>query len=124
LAARSALGCQGAIGSTSPIVFELAGGAWTERAPMPTARGGTACAAVADRLVVAGGEGNPGDPSGVFPQVESYDAAADAWTALAPMPSPRHGLGAAAANGRIYFPGGANRQGFGAVATHEIFTPP
>ncbi|MBX3157835.1 MAG: hypothetical protein KF773_17840 [Deltaproteobacteria bacterium] len=117
-------GRRGSIGSTSPIVFELAGGAWTERAPMPTGRGGTACGVVAGRLIVAGGEGNPAEPSGVFPQVEAYAPAANAWTSLPEMPTPRHGLGAAAVGGRLYFPGGANKQAFGAVATHEVLTPP
>lgn len=113
------------IGSTSPIVYELAPGAgWIERAPMPTGRGGTGCGVIGGRIVVVGGEGNPAPGSrGVFPQVEAYDAARDAWDTLAPMPTPRHGMGAAAWDGRLYVPGGANQEGFGAVATHEILTP-
>ena len=113
------------IGSTSPIVFELTPGAgWIQRAPMPTARGGTACGVIGDRIIVAGGEGNPAAGSrGVFPQVEAYDAVADTWATLAPMPTPRHGMGAAAWDGRLYVPGGADQQAFGAVATHEILTP-
>jgi N-acetylneuraminic acid mutarotase len=91
---------------------------------MPTARGGTACGVIGDRLVVVGGEGNPAPGSrGVFPQVEAYDAAANAWQTLAPMRTPRHGMGAAAWDGKLYVPGGANQQAFGAVATHEILTP-
>jgi hypothetical protein len=38
------------------------------------------------------------------------------------MPTPRHGMGAAATGGRLYVPGGATVQAFGAVATHEILT--
>lgn len=117
-------GRQATIGSTSPAVYEFTpGGGWVERAPMPTARGGTACGVVADRIIVVGGEGNPNDASGVFPEVESYDPAQNAWTTLAPMRTPRHGMGAAAVGGRLYVPGGADRRAFAAVATHEVLTP-
>jgi N-acetylneuraminic acid mutarotase len=117
-------GRQGGITTQSSIVYELTPGAgWAERAAMPTARGGTACGVVGDRIVVVGGEGNGAVASGVFPQVEAYDAVANTWTTLAMMPSPRHGMGAAAVGDKIYVPGGASTQGFGAVATFEILTP-
>jgi N-acetylneuraminic acid mutarotase len=117
-------GRQANITSQSPLVFEYTpGGAWAERAPMPTARGGTACGVVGDRIVVVGGEGNSAAPSGVFPQVEAYNAKTNAWESLAMMPTPRHGMGAAVVGNRMYVPGGATQQGFGAVATVEILTP-
>jgi N-acetylneuraminic acid mutarotase len=117
-------GRQGGIETTSPLVFELTpDGAWVTKAPMPTARGGTGCGVVGDRIVVVGGEGNREVPSGVFPQVEAYTPATDTWESLTPMPTPRHGMGAAAVGDRLYVPGGATQQGFGAVATHEILTP-
>jgi hypothetical protein len=40
------------------------------------------------RMLVAGGE----DPSGVYAEVEAYDVAGQRWSALPPMPTPRHGL--------------------------------
>jgi N-acetylneuraminic acid mutarotase len=92
---------------------------WQARAPMPTSRGGVAAAVRAGRLLVLGGEGNPDHPRGVFPQVESYDPASDTWTTHAPMPTPRHGTGAASLDGRIHVPGGADVRFFGAVRTHE-----
>lgn len=116
-------GREATLDSNAATVFALAGGAWTTRAAMPTARGGTACGVVGGRLIVVGGEGNPAAASGVFPQVEAFDPAADAWQALPEMPTPRHGMAAAAVDGKLYVPGGATRQGFGAVATHEILTP-
>ena len=117
-------GRQGNITTQSPLAFEYTPGAgWLERAPMPTARGGTACGVIGNRIAVVGGEGNGAVASGVFPQAEIYDATANTWATLAPMPSPRHGMGAAVVGGRMYIPGGADRQGFGAVATHEILTP-
>jgi N-acetylneuraminic acid mutarotase len=96
---------------------------WTGRAPMPTGRGGTACGVIDDKLIVVGGEGNDADPSGVFPQTESYDPATDTWTPLEPMLHPRHGMQAAVWNGQLFVPGGADVQAFGAVATHDVFTP-
>jgi N-acetylneuraminic acid mutarotase len=117
-------GRRGAIGSTSDAVYAYTpGGAWQTRAPMPTGRGGTACGVIADQIIVVGGEGNAADPSGVFPQVEVYTPATDRWESRAPMPTPRHGMGAAAWGGRLYVPGGATRQAFGAVDTHEVLTP-
>jgi N-acetylneuraminic acid mutarotase len=95
-------------------------GAWTARAAMPTARGGTASGVVNGRIVVVGGEGNGDAATGVFPQAELYDPAADQWSALDDMPTPRHGMGAAGLGGDLYVPGGADTDGFDAVATHEV----
>jgi N-acetylneuraminic acid mutarotase len=92
-------------------------------APLLTARGGVAGAVIDDRLFLFGGEGNASDPSGVFPQVEAYDPATDAWQAFPDMLFPRHGLGAATDGERIYLPGGASQQGFGAEDTHTVFIP-
>ena len=48
----------------------------------------------------------------------------NAWTSLAAMRTPRHGIGAAVVGNRIFVPGGATVQGFGAVATHDAFEAP
>lgn len=118
-------GRAGAIGSHVDRVdiFDPAVGEWTTGAAMPTSRGGGAAAVVGGELFVIGGEGNPALATGVYDQVEAYDVAADRWRSLDPMPNPRHGMWAAAVDGRIYVPGGAARQAFGAVDTHEILTP-
>lgn len=116
-------GRSGAIESINADVLALEDGAWVSKAPMPTARGGTACGVIDGRIIVAGGEGNPDAATGVFSEVESYDPAGDAWTTLEPMPTPRHGMGAAAWAGKLYVPGGATTDAFGAVATHEVLTP-
>ena len=96
---------------------------WSSRAPMPTPRGGIAAAVLNGRLYVFGGEGSRADASGVFDEVEAYDPTADAWKTFPAMPTPRHGTGAVPLAGRIYVPGGAIAQGFGAVATNERFMP-
>lgn len=106
------------------VVHELTpGGGWITRTPMPTARSGAACGVSGNRIVVAGGEANAAPASrGVFPQVEAFTPSLDSWETLAPMPTPRHGMGAAVWNGRLYVPGGADQQGAGAVAIHEVLT--
>lgn len=105
-------------------IFDPAAGEWTVGAPMPTSRGGGAAAVVGGELFVIGGEGNPAAGTrGVFAEVEAYDLARDTWRSLPPMPNPRHGMWAATVDGRIYIPGGADAQAFGAVDTVEILTP-
>ena len=97
-------GRQGGIGGIEGNVFAFdpAQPGWTEVAPMITPRGGTAAATLPDgRIVVLGGEGNLDAPTGVFAEVEAFDAAADSWQALDPMTTPRHGTGAAAIDGVI-----------------------
>lgn len=108
----------GAIASASDLVFAFdeANGQWCERQPMPTARGGIAAAVVYDKIVVVGGEGNPDDPNGVFDRVEVYDPLLNQWKIEAPLPAGRHGTGAATWAARVFLPGGADQQAFGAVA--------
>jgi N-acetylneuraminic acid mutarotase len=107
----------------SADVASYDGTEWAPRAPMPTARGGIASGVVDGKIAVVGGEGNPDAASGVFPQAELYDPVADAWTSLADMPTPRHGMGAAGFEGKLYVPGGADVMAFAAVDTHEVLTP-
>lgn len=114
----------GNIGAISALVFEYTpGGSWVPKMSMPTARGGTACGVFDDRIIVVGGEGNPATPSRVFSEVEQYTVSTDTWTTLEPMTTPRHGMGAAVLGGAFYVPGGATKEGFGAVDTHEVFRP-
>jgi N-acetylneuraminic acid mutarotase len=90
--------------------------AWTVLAPMPTARSGHAAAVIEGRIAVMGGEvdaANP--PTHVFDAVELYDPGRNTWVGLAPMPIPRHGIGAATVGDLIYVPGGATSAGFGAT---------
>jgi hypothetical protein len=66
-----------------------------------------------------GGEGS----NRVFGQNEGYDSKADTWQQYAPMPTPRHGLGAARIGDFIHVAGGGAVMG-GSVqsAVHEAFT--
>ncbi|MCB9677306.1 MAG: kelch repeat-containing protein [Alphaproteobacteria bacterium] len=113
-------GRDGGIGNVRGDVFALVDGAWEAQAPLPTARAGTAGAQLPDgRVLVAGGEGNPDDPDGVFADVEIYDPAVDAWEVLESLPTPRHGTQAAWFDGGIVIPGGATVRAFHAVDTVE-----
>lgn len=93
---------------------------YAARAPIPTPRGGAAGAVLGGRLHVFGGEGNPAGGLGVFTNVDAYEPATDTWQALPAMLTPRHGFGAAETGGRIYLPGGAVVQGFGAANDHTV----
>ncbi len=90
---------------------------------MPASRAGAAAAVLDGRLYVFGGEGNSADATGVFAETESYNPAEDRWNTHPPMHTPRHGTGAAAVGRTIYVPGGADVEGFGAVAVTEALTP-
>jgi N-acetylneuraminic acid mutarotase len=104
--------------------FDVVTRAWLGRAAMPTGRSGHGAAVVRGCVYVFGGEGNTARPDGVFPHNQVYDARSDSWATLAPMPTPRHGIGAAAIGDRIFVPGGATVQGFGATAAHEVYRVP
>jgi len=86
---------------------------WITRASMPTGRSGIAAEVLRGRMFVFGGEGNNRSATGTFAEVESYDPLTDQWVVETPMAVPRHGIGAAAIDGKIYVPAGATRQGFG-----------
>ena len=101
---------------------------WKERAALPTPRSGHGLVVYRGRLFAMGGETgvvNRGKISQakVFGQMESYDPASDAWQSHAPMPTPRHAVGAAVIGDWIYVAGGGPVTG-GSVqsALHEAFT--
>lgn len=95
---------------------------WSTLPSLPTARSGLAAALLGNQMFVFGGEGNPFSSTGVFEQNESYDIASNTWRSDTAMSTPRHGIGAAVIDDRIYIPGGAILQGFGATNTNEAFS--
>lgn len=109
--------------TTQVDVYDPQTGVWSAGPPMPTSRGGMAGAVLGEALYVFGGEGNTGVASGVFEVVERLEPGLNRWTTLAPMAPGRHGTGAASLDGRIYVPGGASVQAFGAVDRVEVFIP-
>jgi N-acetylneuraminic acid mutarotase len=112
-------------------IYDLATGTWTQGAPMPTPRGAAGFTVLDGRIHVIGG--NVEDPEHVHDHAgervtrdrsvnthEAYDPATDSWTQLAPMPTPRNHLGAAAVGGRIHAVLGRADGDF-EMTTHEIY---
>jgi N-acetylneuraminic acid mutarotase len=107
-------------------VYLPARNTWEERAPLPTPRSGHGLVVYRGRLFAMGGEGGVIGQAGaakVFGQMESYDPASDTWQKHAPMPTPRHAVGAALLGDWIHVAGGGAVLG-GSVqsAVHEAFT--
>lgn len=105
-------------------VYDAAEDRWRTAAPMPQAQGGLAAAALDGRLFAFGGEFFGAGGGGVYAEAWQYDAARDRWAPVAPMPTPRHGLGAVTLDGAIHVIGGAARAGAsGTSRAVEIFAP-
>jgi uncharacterized protein (TIGR03437 family) len=113
----------GRVGDVLPVneEFDPATNTWTRRAPIPTPRGGLGSGVLGGRIQVFGGEGPSGTPEGTYRQNEEYDPATDTWRALAPMPSPRHGLYGATVGGCIFTPSGGLRAGAFYSNIHDAF---
>jgi N-acetylneuraminic acid mutarotase len=82
--------------------YDPATDSWTERAPMPTARGALSVTEHEGKLYAIGGY----DRTANNAQVEVYDPARNVWTTVAPLPTPRDHLAAAPVAGKIYAIGG------------------
>lgn len=100
----------------------------TQHAPMPTAREHLTSAVVDGKLYVIGGEVPNPDGTGNetykrLATVEMYDPAADQWTALASMPTPRSSITSAVLNGQIHVVSGENVQDSCVFAQHEVYDP-
>ena len=100
---------------------------WEVRAPLPTARSGHGLVVYRNRFFAMGGETgqfvNRVLTGQVHGQVESYDPATDSWQHHAPMPTPRHGMGAVTIGDFVHVAGGGPVVG-GSIKTsvHEAFT--
>jgi N-acetylneuraminic acid mutarotase len=116
-------GRHSAINATTTVnqAFDFGTGSWsTGLAPLPTARGGFAAAAIGTEVLIIGGEGG----GKTYNTVEAYNTTMNTWRALAPMPTARHGIQAAIRNGVVHVADGGTIQGAGgATNIHEIFHP-
>jgi Kelch motif len=116
-------GRHGAINATTTVnqAFDIGTGSWiTGLAKLPTARGGFAAAVMGSEVLIIGGEGG----GKTYNAVEAYNTTTNTWRALAPMPTPRHGIQAAICNGGIHVADGGTIQGAGgATNVHEVFFP-
>ena len=106
-------------------MYDPANDLWMPRARMPTPRSALAGAVYANRVVVAGGEGQDQRLLAAFKAVEAYDSALNRWEVLPSMPRQRHGLAAGVIGNRFYaVSGDAQSASSGiehsAVAANEI----
>ena len=82
--------------------YDPATDAWSERAPMPTARGALSVTVHDGKLYAIGGyEGRANSPA-----VEAYDPVLNSWSARAPLPTPRDHLATTTTAGKLYAIGG------------------
>ncbi len=100
----------------------------THHQPMPTAREHLAVAVLDGKLYAVGGETPNSNGSGTetyqrLGALEVYDPAADSWTALAAMPTPRSSITAAALSGLIHVVSGENTQDNCVFVQHEVYDP-
>jgi N-acetylneuraminic acid mutarotase len=92
--------------------------------PLPQAQGGLAAAAINNQLFAFGGEYFSARGFGVHAEAWCYEPAKDSWSAVSPMVTPRHGLGAVSDGTVIYALGGATRPGtMGTSQILEVFYP-
>src|SRR5204862_6366962 len=96
-------GCLGVSTPSSAPVDVATPGTWTSLAPMPTPRQEVAVAALRGHVWVIGGFGAAAEPTAA---VESYDPAADEWTAQPALPVAVHPAVAVTVCGRLFVPGG------------------
>lgn len=100
---------------------------WEQRAPLPTPRSGHGLVVYRGRFFAMGGESgwfeNRTLTGRVHGQLESYDPASDSWQHHAPMPTPRHGMGAVVLGDWIHVAGGGPVVGGGIKSSvHEAFS--
>jgi len=86
-------------------VCQAAGGTWTRKADMPTARLGLTTSTVNGKIYAIGGGATIDGTA--FRIVEEYDPATDSWTRKADMPTQRYFHSACVVNGKVYIIGGA-----------------
>lgn len=96
---------------------------WAEAPPLPTGRSGVAGAVLDGRMYVFGGETFEPGRARTFDDAERYDPARGVWQRLPPMPTARHGLGAAVVEGAIYVVSGGPRPGFAFGTANERLAP-
>ena len=111
---------------TSLLAPAMGGGAWTQKADMPTGRMYLSTSMVNGKIYAIGGApiGLQGGRQASVSTVEEYDPATDTWTTKADMPTARFGLSTSVVNGKIYVFGGApSKPSGGTLSTVEEYDP-
>lgn len=108
---------------TTTEIYDPAEGTWTEGEELRTGRSGVAAAELDGWLYIFGGETfDPGEER-TFDEAERYSLEEDRWEAIDPMPTARHGLGAAVVDGAIYAISGGPGPGFTFGTANERYVP-
>lgn len=115
---------QSGLSTWSPVAtvyaYDQATDGWSERAPMPTARGALSVTEYDGKLYAIGGYDRKTNNAAV----EVYDPVANAWTIRAPLPTPRDHLATATASGKLYAIGGRVNGDYGRnLAVTERYNP-
>lgn len=90
---------------------------WESLRPLPRPAGGLAGAALDGALYCFGGERFGPGGGEVFGSTWAYRPEADEWREMPPMPTPRHGLAAAAVDGRVWAVGGNTEPAVGGATS-------
>lgn len=104
---------------TTHEIYDPATGSWTAGPPLPTGRSGIAVVTHGGRLYVFGGETVRRFSSKTFDEAERFDPGTGRWEVLPPMPTARHGLGAATFGDAIYVLGGGPEPGLSLGTANE-----
>ncbi|HDN78946.1 MAG TPA: hypothetical protein ENG33_00605, partial [Chloroflexi bacterium] len=104
-----------------PAFAQAAEGCWYVKANVPTARRALAAVELNGKIYVIGGRDDQRHEFERYDVMERYDPATDTWITLAPMPTKRAWLVAAAVNGKIYAIGGSSAAS--KLATVEEYDP-
>jgi N-acetylneuraminic acid mutarotase len=104
---------------TTHEIYDPAAGSWTAGPPVPTGRSGIAVVAHRERVYVFGGETVRALSSKTFDDAERFDPATGRWERLPPMPTARHGLGAASFGEAIHVLSGGPRPGLAFGTANE-----
>jgi len=91
-------------------IYDPATNAWTAAPPVPTPRGGGAGTLFQGMIVFLGGE----DDNRTYDENEGFELKSNRWVRLAPMPTGRHGFGAAALGKYLQ-----RREGTGRRRSHQ-----
>jgi N-acetylneuraminic acid mutarotase len=100
-------------------IYDPATDTWEAGPPLPTGRSGIAVVAHRGRLYVFGGETVRRWSSRTFDDAERFDPATSRWEVLPPMPTARHGLGAASLGEALYVLSGGPKPGLTLSAANE-----
>jgi N-acetylneuraminic acid mutarotase len=100
-------------------VYDPGTGEWSAIEALPTGRSGIAVVSHRNMVYVFGGETFGPSPAKTFDEAERYDPATGRWERLPPMPTARHGLGAAPIGDAIYVVSGGADPGFAFSTANE-----